>query len=191
MTAGKQANKPAPNSIVDAALEALFAMLVSSKKHCMFLLALPTLVQDLSSVLSNLHGHYAGKMTAGACLARLCLIEMVESTDGEHVPTPVAGCYDPAVPLTHHFAYAVRHGVLDTVIRGTYEAILVSNLLGHTTVPDSSLGHAPGARCACLPCEMCHTVHANTKVLTYDIEQGFTNSRIRRSALTPPSMPDC
>ena len=129
MTAGKQANKPAPNSIANAALEALYAMLISSKQHCKYLLTLPTLVQDLSSILSSLQGHHSGKMTAGACLARLCLIEMAESTDDKHVPTPDDGCYDPAVPLTHHFALAVECGVLDTVFHDIHEAILVSNLL--------------------------------------------------------------
>ena len=121
--AGKQASQPARQSTADAALEALHALVVNSKQRSNHMLCLSTLIQDLSTVVQSLKGHHSNQMTAGACLASLCLTEM----HAKHVPMRDLARCEADVPFTRQFALTVKQGVFDDIVGSTHEAVLVSN----------------------------------------------------------------
>ena len=62
-------------------------------------------------------------MTAGACLASLCLTEM----HAKHVPVRDLARPEAAVPLTRQFALTVKKGVFNDIVGSIHEAALVSN----------------------------------------------------------------
>ncbi len=98
-------------------------MLVNSKQRSNHMLSLSSLVQDLSTVIQSLKGHHSGQMTAGACLASLCLTEM----HAKHVPVRDLARPEAAVPLTRQFALTVKKGVFNDIVGSIHEAALVSN----------------------------------------------------------------
>jgi len=122
----EQASKPAHHSTADASSEPLHALVVNSKQRSKHMLSLSTLVQDLSNVVHSLKGHHSRQMTAGACLASLCVTEMKTIMHGKHVPMRDAARYEAAVPLTRQFALTVKRGVFDDIVGIIHEAVLVS-----------------------------------------------------------------
>ena len=106
----------------------MHAVLVTGSTCSKQLLSIPSMIKDFSDVIKGLNGHPFAQLTAGACVAWLCLTGMTESTNKKQIPVPDVHCH---VPLSTHFGNAVQIGIFDKILLSIHEAVLVSESARH------------------------------------------------------------